>query len=225
MKNIALILGLIAMVGCSEQKTDEIATNTQYIQNWEEANEREFTPGSSFELLYGGELILIENEGDEEEVHSIQSVTRQEEDVLFTAKKIPTVLYLKNQGLEGERLETALTELENEQLFYFDFADELKQDILKKNFKEGYEEAVSYLAFGVENDFQLISGVDTLKSNYAQYERTFHLAPYERVLVSFSGANFTEDFELIYNDILFNKGRIDFQFAPESLLTQNSDPS
>ncbi len=173
-------------------------------------------------LLFEGNLIELEKEGAPEQQFTVPIITKTKEDIHFRAKRIPTALYLQNQGLEEEELTNALEETKTEQLFYFEFEETLKQDLVKKYLEENLDRNIAYLSFEVYNDFQLITSKgDTIEATYSLYERNFHVAPFERVLVSFTGVNQDEKVKLLYSDKLFKKGEMDFIFAPITYLENN----
>lgn len=179
------------------------------------------------EVFFGNNRIQIEeisDRFDDTKKFKIQKIQQNFGDLNFTAKRIPTALYLQNQGLQKEELTEALTQVEDEQLFYFEIEESQKQDVIKKYFSENQDQNISYLSFDIHHDFKIVNGDgDTLKANYSFYERNFHIAPYERIVVSFSGINEGEELKLIYNDHLFGKGESTYSFAPSSVLTQNTN--
>lgn len=173
---------------------------------------------NSNEFPFKGNVIQLEQEGEFE----IQKVQHQRGDIKFKAQRIPTELYLRNKGLEGRALEEAMMETKGEQLFYFDFQEAQKQDLMKKYFSDDPDTGVGYMAFGVENDFQLISSTgDTIPAAFAHYERNFHVAPYERVILSFKGIEQFEEVQLVYKDQLFGRGMLAFTFASTNYLENN----
>ena len=176
------------------------------------------------ELFLDGNRITLEyvesekkGSAGEEEIFSVQQIEQHRQDLVFRAKRIPKQLYLLNQGLTGEELELAMADLKNEQLFYFEFEESQKQDLLKKYFEKDLDAAVSYLSFEIQHDFKLINSQgDTIPAAYTLYERNFHVAPFEKLIVGFSGDDETDRVKLIYTDHLFEKGTSEFSFASSS---------
>lgn len=208
----------LGFVSCSdtaipaEETVDVSATANSTIQN---------TPYSN-EVLFEGNLIHLEEEGQADEIYTIPEISHQKDDITFTAKRIPTELYLKNSGVTAADLEKALADTKGEQLFYFEFQEEQKQDLIKKYLEDDLDANISYLSFSIFNDFSVITSQgDTIPAEYSLYERNYHVAPYERVIVSFTGVDQDEQLQLIYNDKLFGKGEMDFTFAPTSYLENN----
>lgn len=222
LKNSALI-GLVfawSITSCGDKDgtnlngsiKNEFGTSTDYTNV-------NFNPN---ELPFKGNIIHLEKEGSADEIYTIQEITKQKQDIKFRAKRIPTELYLKNKGVSDKELPEALTEVKGEQLFYFEFEEELKQDLVKKYLESNLDANISYLSFDIYQDFLLINSKgDTIKSNYSIYERNFHVAPYERILLSFSGIDENEEVQLIYTDKLFGRGKLDFAFASNAFVENN----
>lgn len=170
------------------------------------------------EIPFKGGVIHLEEEGS----FNIQEIAKEKGDVKFTAQRIPTELYLQNQGLNGDKLQAALTETKGEQLFYFEFEEKQRQDLLKKYYSDNMDVGVSYMSFDIAEDFYLVSeSGDTISADYSLYERNFHVAPYERIILSFSGIDQKEEVRLLYHDKLFGKGNLDFAFASSLYLERN----
>jgi hypothetical protein len=212
------VLVILTSTGCTNNKEPKVdAESNQPVQIM--ANDQFHL---SNEFHFKGGIILLEEKGVENEDNPIQEITIARNDIKYRAKKIPTALYLKNKGLEGKELEEAVKEVNGEQLFYFEFEEKLKQDLIKKYFEDNLDQQISYMSFEIYNDFKLINSKgDTINSDYSLYERNFHVAPYERILLSFSGVDPDEEVQLIYKDNLFGKGKFDFQFASASYIKNN----
>lgn len=217
-KNIFLLgaLSLMGFSACDTSPEEEGGDTSENKINYENL------AFESNEIPFKGGLIYLGEEGSSDEIYTVPEITLQKNDIKFRAKRIPSELYLKNKGVSGEELAAALTEVEGEQLFYFEFEEELKQDLIKKHLEDDLDGNISYLSFGIFNDFLLVNSKgDTVISDYSLYERNFHVAPYERLLVSFSGVEQDEELQLIYNDKLFQKGKLNFHFASTQYLENN----
>jgi hypothetical protein len=215
-KQIVLFFSLVlVVVGCNTTPDKPTEKSGSLFSSSESGFENE--------LHYKGGLIHLAYEGDEEKKYAIQEITKERQDIRYRAKRIPTELYLKNKGVTDEKLAEALKEVQGEQLFYFEFEEKMKQDLIKKYLSENLDANIAYLSFDIFNDFKLINEKgDTISSAYSLYERNFHVAPYERVLLSFNGINPDEEVRLIYQDNLFGKGKFDFVFASTSYLENNT---
>ena len=213
-----LVIGL-SIISCAESNSEN--RDIEVV-----GNEETVLPVSQIkfedEFLYEGSLIQLKEEGTTDEMYTIPEITKQRGDIKFTAKRIPTELYLKNKGVLASNLEEALLETEGEQLFYFDFEQEQKQDLVKKYLEDDLDANVSYLSFNIFKDFKAVTSKgDTIACEYNLYERNFHVAPYERVIISFIGVDQNEELRLLYKDELFGRGELDFTFASTSFIENN----
>jgi len=214
---VLLSCSLLGLVSCDTGDREE-SESTENIQiNPTILSDHQWETNAS-EFHYNGNLIQLDQEGE----YKIQAVEHQRGDISFKAQRIPTELYLKNKGLKDKSLTAAMEDTKGEQLFYFDFQETQKQDLMKKYFAEDPDTGVSYMAFGVESDFYLVSASgDTIPAAFSHYERNFHVAPYERLILSFKGVEQDEEVQLIYSDQLFGRGRLAFNFASTLYLENN----
>jgi len=175
-------------------------------------------------LKYGAHKVSL-NSPTKDHTFSVQKIEETREDITYRAKRIDTETYLLNKGVEGNELTEALKDLNNDQLFYIEFQETLKQDLIKKYFKGNKDKPVSYLAFDIQEDFKLVnSSGDTIKANYSMYERNYHVAPFERLLLNFSGISSGEALTILYKDKIFGKGDFIFEFPSDEFIithTQN----
>lgn len=219
-KTIGYSTFMLLLLGCGNAADENVQTaeNNFTINNQLNLN----TLHNSNEFVFKGGVIHLEEEGNQDQMYTIQEITKQNSDIKYRAKRIPTELYLKNKGLNDLELAEALAEVEGEQLFYFEFEEQLKQDLIKKYLEENLDANIAYLSFDIFNDFKLVTAKgDTISSSYSIYEQSFHLAPYERLIVSFAGVDRNEEVKLLYNDQLFGKGKFDFAFASTTYLENN----
>lgn len=78
-----------------------------------------------------------------------------------------------------------------------------------------YTEFSYEMAFGLESDFMLIDGNDTLLPSFYHHEPGYELMYGHRMIMAFPRENSHENsLTLIYNDRLFNTGRSKFSFEP-----------
>lgn len=179
--------------------------------------------GETAALYNGTPIELIEESmGDKKCV--VQQIQLQKEDLVFRMKKIPTELYVSKEmpGASSDVIDSAVADLNGEQVFYFELEETMRQDLLKKYHADHFDQAVSYLSFDISNDFMILTADgDTLTPSFTMYERNFHLAPYERVLIDFVGLDENEAFELVYRDHLFGKGEVRFQFPNQQFIDAN----
>lgn len=138
------------------------------------------------------------------------------DDINFTATEVPIQYYLlKNKGNVDLFLVDSLYEAnKRERVIEFTFHQEDEKDLLLREFTGmTYEDGIKYLSFGLDKDFQVVnSHKDTVKCSGVSYERNYKIAPYQKVLLFFSGIDPNDKIQLIYQDHLFRKGTIKFKF-------------
>ncbi|MDR6763826.1 hypothetical protein J2Y38_004050 [Flavobacterium sp. 2755] len=142
--------------------------------------------------------------------------TQKVEDIGFTATEVPVQYYLlKDLGTEDLKMVDSLyEENKRERVMEFTFQQEEEKDLLSKDFTGmEYTDAVKYMSFGLQNDFYVVTSKnDTIQCSGVTYERSYKIAPYQRVLLFFSGIDPNDKIQLIYNDFLFRKGTLKFKF-------------
>ncbi|WDF66482.1 hypothetical protein [Flavobacterium sp. KACC 22763] len=145
-----------------------------------------------------------------------RTYTQKIEDIGFTATEVPIQYYLlKDMGTDSLTTVDALyEENKRERIIEFTFQEEEEKDLLSKDFTGmEYTDAIKYMSFGLDKDFYAVTSKnDTIKCSGVTYERTYKIAPYQRVLLFFSGIDPNEKIQLVYNDFLFKKGTLKFKF-------------
>lgn len=138
------------------------------------------------------------------------------DDINFTATEVPIQFYLlKDQGTEDLIKVDSLYEAnKTERIVEFTFTQDQEKDLLGNDFTlRPYEESVKYMSFTMEKDFYVVTSKnDTIPCSGLTYERNYKIAPFQRVLLFFSGIDPNEKIQLIYNDHLFRKGTLKFKF-------------
>lgn len=157
------------------------------------------------------QLFQLEKKGWKSKLHS-QAV----DDINFTATEVPIQFYLlKDQGNQDLfTIDSLYQENKTERVIEFTYEQEDEDDLLKEKFTTlSYEDGVKYMSFSLDKDFYVVtSKKDTIKCSGVSYERNFKIAPFQKVLLFFSGIDPKEKIQLIYNDKLFKKGTLKFQF-------------
>lgn len=145
--------------------------------------------------------------------------SQQIEDINFTATEVPIEYYLlKDQGNSDLfNIDSLYNENKYERIIEFTFEQEDEKDLLLEDFtKLSYEDGIKYMSFDMENDFYVVtSKKDTIKCSGVNYERNFKVAPFQKVMLFFSGIQPKDKIQLIYNDKLFGKGIIKFKFEEQ----------
>lgn len=142
--------------------------------------------------------------------------TQKIDDIGFIATEVPIQYYLlKNKGIENLTLvDSIYEENKNERVIEFIFQQEEEKDLLANEFTGlDYSSSVKYMSFGLDKDFYVVtSQKDTIKCSGVTFERNYKIAPYQKVLLFFSGINPNDKIQLVYNDYLFRKGTLKFMF-------------
>ena len=138
------------------------------------------------------------------------------DDIIFQATEVPIQYYLlKDKGNENLKLVDSLyEENKRERIIEFTFLQNEERDLLEKDFTGmDYTLGVKYMSFALDKDFYVVtSKFDTIKCSGISYERSFKVAPTQKVLLFFSGIDPNEKIQLVYTDYLFKKGILKFKF-------------
>jgi len=142
--------------------------------------------------------------------------TQKVEDIGFTAVEVPIQYYLlKDLGNQNLKLVDSLyEENKRERVIEFTFQQDEEKDLLSKDFTGmEYTDAVKYMSFGLDKDFYVVTSKnDTISCSGVTYERNYKIAPYQKVMLFFSGIDPNDKIQLVYNDFLFRKGTLKFKF-------------
>lgn len=153
----------------------------------------------------------LENAGWKSRLHS-----QQVDNVHFTATEVPIQYYLlKDQGNEDLiKVDSIYQQNKTERIIEFTFHDDNEEDLLLEKFTQmDYESAVKYMSFEIQNDFVVVTSKnDTIKCSGALFERSFKVAPFNKIMLFFSNISPNEKIQLVYNDYLFRKGTLKFRF-------------
>ena len=118
---------------------------------------------------------------------------------------------------------TALVEEEEDPFQYFvlTMSEEQGADLLKSNALNGssYQERLRYYSFEMDKDIKLIDGKDTLACKLYHFERTYDIAPYQKMVLAFDkGEDPAADKTFILHDQLNGSGFVKIKF-PGKLFT------
>lgn len=145
--------------------------------------------------------------------------SQQLDDINFTATEVPIQYYLlKDQGNSDLfNIDSLYNQNKFERIIEFTFEQQDEKDLLEEDFtKLSYEDGVKYMSFNMVNDFYIVtSEKDTIKCSGVNYERNFKVAPFQKIMLFFSGINPNDKIQLVYNDKLFRKGIIKFKFEEQ----------
>lgn len=145
-----------------------------------------------------------------------RSYTQKADDISFTATEVPILYYLlKDKGAEDLFLVDSLYDQnKTERVIEFTYRQDDGRDLLEGRFTGlDYEQGVKYMSFGLDRDFYAVTSKrDTIRCSGVSYERNFKVAPFQKVLLFFSGIAPEEKIQLVYTDYLFRKGTLKFMF-------------
>lgn len=154
---------------------------------------------------------LLEKTGWKSKMH-----THKIDDIGFTAIEVPILYYLlKNEGQENLfKTDSLYEQNKKERVIEFVFEQEEEKDLLDEKFTGiSYEDGLKYLSFSIDKDFYVVtSKKDTIHCSGVSYERNYKIAPYQKVMLFFSGIDPNDKIQLVYNDRLFKKGMVKFKF-------------
>lgn len=161
-----------------------------------------------------------EKENDLSKTKDISEMTYH---LSYMTKECMAYMELKDKPYSKEDLQKTLGYYS--EMSYFNFRIELKAgqgELLKYNLKspQQYTERISYVSFEMQKDIYLVQGKDTLLPGLYHFERTFDVAPFTTVMLAFDNKKFnpSEEFTVVYNDKLFNKGFIKYNYKPKQLI-------
>lgn len=154
---------------------------------------------------------LLEKAGWKSKMH-----TQKIDDIGFTAIEVPILYYLlKNEEQENLfKTDSLYEQNKKERVIEFVFEQEEEKDLLDETFTGiSYEDGLKYLSFSIDKDFYVVtSKKDTIHCSGVSYERNYKIAPYQKVMLFFSGIDPNDKIQLVYNDRLFKKGMVKFKF-------------
>ncbi len=114
-----------------------------------------------------------------------------------------------------------------EDLQYFDIRIAIQNfhsEFIKYNLEDTdeYQRRISYCAFEMQKDIQLIDGKDTLDCVLFHFERAFNVVPYGHFFLGFkpNPGKLISAKTIVFNDHLFNQGLIKFTFPPQLLVNE-----
>ncbi|MFP9099827.1 hypothetical protein ACLI09_12295 [Flavobacterium sp. RHBU_24] len=142
--------------------------------------------------------------------------TQNIDEINYTATQVPLDYYiLKKEGIDDLNKADSISKAnEEERIIEFEFLHEEEQDLLKdEKARLDYESAIKYMSFNIKDDFYLVTAShDTIRSEGVLFERTFNVSPSNKLLIFFSGVKANQPVQLVYDDKLFGKGVLKFNF-------------
>ena len=137
---------------------------------------------------------------------------------------------LKRQQLDEKSISEERKLVEGYQYYLLTFScDTYAGDFLKAYSKnqQAYNDNIYHLSYGIQNDFVLVDGQDTLPCAFHHFERTYNLSPDKQLILSFKDNSYVpgetpayssmNDKTIIYDDQLFNLGTVSMKIEKENL--------
>jgi hypothetical protein len=162
-------------------------------------------------------------ENEENELVKNKTISEINYQVAFLPCDYLAYTELKNEDYTPQQFEQ--TKKNYEGMSYFKLRIEVKEhtgELLKYALSSArqYNERISYMAFRMQQDLFLVQGKDTLYPGLYHFERAYDLAPFADVMLAFDNAKFhpENEFTIVYNDRLFNKGYIKYIYRQKQLI-------
>lgn len=157
-------------------------------------------------------LYNLENQGWKSKLHA-----EKIDNINFAATEVPIQFYLlKEMGNENLiSIDSVYEQNKRERIIEFVFEDEDEKDLLQEEYTQlDYEKSVRYMAFDIQKDFYVVTtSKDTVKCSGVLFERNFKVAPSNKILLFFSNIKPEDKIQLVYEDKLYRKGIIKFNFV------------
>jgi hypothetical protein len=160
-------------------------------------------------------------------VKSIDGLQQQKEfkDITFLLKYRPVdemILSEIGEGKVGDSLYKKLYDKYKDlRYFTFAFKSDKVNEIMEHNGSDDneYFKLLDYLTNGIQNDFTLVDGKDTLQCVLCHYERNYGLSGLNNLSLAFTCKNeiASNDLVLGYDDKLFKVGKLNFRISKELL--------
>jgi hypothetical protein len=141
----------------------------------------------------------------------------------FRPSEFQALQELRDSIPDKTLLEKTTGNYKNTYYFIFKMATEdHDKDILKAGISSPneYYGRLQYFISGLQNDFKLAAGKDTLACSLCNFERTYSVSPYSNFVLAFDrpkNDTGTKDLVLYYQDRVFGGGRLSFRFDKKDL--------
>lgn len=127
--------------------------------------------------------------------------------------------YLQAKMSDNEIEPVSLSDIENYEHFQFRIRLKSGSNILMYNETSSKNEVtrINHFGFTAQDDFIIVSELDTSRCKLAHYSRNYNLSPTVDLTLAFDRIEKTSDWQFIYSDQQFDLGRIKFLFKQEDL--------
>jgi hypothetical protein len=209
-----ILFTLVTCFSCQEKYASSDSSDKE--------DEMEIQKDHSAEKLTVGEFVAWC--GDENnKLTKIKTIS----DIRFNLTYLPaeTMAYLELRTEDYDLAKFQRATKNYSEMTYFNFKMEVINgtgELLKYKLQSPsqYDGRVKYTAFEMQNDFCLIQGKDTLLPGLYQFERIFEVGPYANMMLAFDNKKFNknDEFTIVYNDRLFEKGFVKFNYKNKQLI-------
>jgi len=169
---------------------------------------------------------------EENGLKQIKEITGVEFALQYEPINFKLLKKVKNKSLSSEQYNNEINEMIGSQYFILRIKlTDSGEDLLKYEVAnaEEYSERVQYFSFGIQNDFYLLEGADSLKCKLFHFERSYGISGNCTLLLGFDSndelikqkESFKEkvikDKILVYNDKVFGLGPIKYSIKKEDI--------
>lgn len=159
----------------------------------------------------------------ENDLSKTKEISEMNYHLTYMPKECMAYMELKNENYTKEQFEEGLNHYK--EMTYFNFRIELKEgqgELLKYDLRspQQYNARINYVSFEMQKDIYLVQGKDTLLPGLYHFERIFEVAPFTTIMLAFDNKKFNpeNEFTVVYNDKLFNKGFIKYNYKQKQLI-------
>jgi hypothetical protein len=101
-----------------------------------------------------------------------------------------------------------------------------KNELIKLDVEnnQAYYDRITYYSFAAKNEAYIVEDKDTLKCDFINFERTFEAKPSIMLSIGFTRKSKTNNYnklKFVFEDKIFNKGKLIFNFDPQPILLLN----
>jgi hypothetical protein len=162
------------------------------------------------------------------------SVSKKIDDFEFTATYKPYSILLMEE-YDSLNMDQKITNdfksktvnYNNVHFFNFNIKNgSFKNELIKLNAENNqtYYDRIAYYSFGSKNDAYVVEDMDTLKCGFVNFERTFEANPSVTLSFAFTRKSKSTNYKklkFVFEDKVFNKGKVIFNFDTEPVLLLN----
>lgn len=130
-----------------------------------------------------------------------------------------TVIEKKKDIMHRDSLMKRVKELQGLQYYTLTITSKEEKEVLQTGISSEEElyERMEYLNSRMQDDLWLIDGNDSLPCRLFHFERSYQLAPYNKVVIAFDNTDLKHDRTLLFNDHALGVGPVRFTIKASSL--------